>query len=69
MPLYEYKCKDCGTILTELRMASEREEPLQCPHCNGAAEVIFSTFATSSGNISSGARPGCYSSDDVCGPT
>jgi putative FmdB family regulatory protein len=68
MPLYEYKCSDCGAVLTELRKASEREEPLQCPHCNGRAEVIFSTFATSSAGGSAG-RPGCYSSDDVCGPT
>ena len=68
MPLYEYKCRDCGTILTELRKASEREEPLQCPHCAGTADVILSTFATSSGS-GPPARPGCYSSDDVCGPT
>lgn len=69
MPLYEYRCRDCGKILTELRRASEREEPLQCPHCDGTADVILSTFATSSGNSGPGARPGCYSSDDVCGPT
>jgi putative FmdB family regulatory protein len=68
MPLYEYKCRQCGKILTELRKASEREEPLQCPHCGGEADVILSTFATSSGG-SPGARPGCYGSDDVCGPT
>jgi putative FmdB family regulatory protein len=69
MPLYEYKCKDCGAILSELRKASEREDPLQCPHCNGVADVIFSTFATSSGDRNPGPRPGCYTSDDACGPT
>jgi putative FmdB family regulatory protein len=69
MPLYEYRCKSCGAVLTELRKASEREEPLECPHCQGSAEVIFSTFATSTGTSGPGSRPGCYSSDDVCGPT
>lgn len=69
MPLYEYRCRDCARILTELRKASEREEPVQCPDCGGEADVILSTFATSAGSSGPGARPGCYGSDDVCGPT
>jgi putative FmdB family regulatory protein len=65
MPLYEYKCNGCGQINSELRPASDREEPLECPHCGGAAEVILSTFATTSGD----ARPECWTSDTTCGPT
>jgi putative FmdB family regulatory protein len=65
MPIYEYKCNNCEKVLSELRNASEREEPLECPHCGGTTEVILSTFATSSGD----SRPGCYTSDDNCGPT
>jgi putative FmdB family regulatory protein len=69
MPLYEYKCDGCGAVLTELRKHSERQEPVECPHCKGQAHVILSTFATSSGDAASATRPGCYTSDDACGPT
>jgi len=67
MPLYEYKCKSCGEVISELRTASQREEPLECPHCNGVAEVILSTFATPGGDA--GSRPDCWTSDTNCGPT
>jgi putative FmdB family regulatory protein len=66
MPLYEYKCTACGEIISELRSASEREKPLECPTCGGEAEVILSTFATGGASQS---RPGCWTSDANCGPT
>ena len=66
MPLYEYKCNGCGQIVSELRPAAEREEPLACPHCNGVAEVILSTFSTSGGGDG---KPDCWTSDANCGPT
>lgn len=69
MPLYEYQCTGCGAILTELRSASQREDPVRCPHCGGEARVMLSTFSTSSGDGAGAVRPGCYRSDDACGPT
>jgi putative FmdB family regulatory protein len=65
MPIYEYKCDGCGKVTTELRPNSEREEPLECPRCNGSAEVILSTFATTTGD----SKPDCWSSVSDCGPT
>ena len=65
MPIYEYKCPKCGEVTSELRSMSEREDPLECPRCGAAAEVILSRFATGKGD----SRPGCWSSVDTCGPT
>lgn len=67
MPIYEYKCKDCGQIVSELRRMAEREAPLACPQCGGEAEVVLSQF--SAGRGSSGAQD--WSPCDECssGPT
>lgn len=43
MPIYEYKCTQCGAV-------EERHEPVgsaishSCPECGGEAQRVFSTF-------------------------
>lgn len=32
MPMYEYKCKNCGKIFVELRKINE-ETKIECPEC------------------------------------
>lgn len=64
MPLYEYKCKKCRLVFSELRKISEREKKISCPQCGAAAEVMFSGFSQVSGS-SSGADS-CPVSDS-CG--
>lgn len=64
MPMYEYKCKKCETVFSELRQISERTKPIACPECDGTAEVIISTFAQGKGSAPScgnpsGPVPGC----------
>jgi putative FmdB family regulatory protein len=41
MPLYEFRCPDCG-IFDEWRTMSESNNPALCPHCQAAAKRIFS---------------------------
>lgn len=66
MPIYEYKCKKCGEVTSELRLMAQREEPLECPACGGEAEVILSPFAAGRRSKSGGAwTPPC----DDCGST
>jgi putative FmdB family regulatory protein len=57
MPLYEYRCEKCQIVFAELRKLSEREDPIECPQCGGAASIIFSSFAQTSGT--SGASGSC----------
>ncbi len=44
MPLYEFKCKDCGLIFEELVFYSDIKEVL-CPKCSGNAERVLSTLS------------------------
>ena len=48
MPIYEYKCQDCGTKFEKLVRRSEGPE-LECPSCGQKhLEQEFSTFAAHS---------------------
>jgi putative FmdB family regulatory protein len=55
MPMYEYKCDECGRVFSELRKIADREKPIDCPDCGGKGRVIMSTFA--GGGSSSDACP------------
>ena len=33
MPIYEYRCKECGTAFEKIRPMREAEEPTDCPRC------------------------------------
>ncbi len=46
MPLYEYRCEDCGRRFEILQRMGEGAEGLACPHCgSGRVAKQFSTFA------------------------
>src|SRR5438270_7203211 len=46
MPLYEYKCKQCGRH-TEKRQKFSDPEITECPYCNGPLERVISAPAIS----------------------
>jgi putative FmdB family regulatory protein len=68
MPLYEYKCADCGITFEKLRPMSKADAPLSCTLC-GSAETLraislFSAISKASDGGSraiSGAGGGCGS--------
>ncbi|MCS7202570.1 MAG: zinc ribbon domain-containing protein [Dictyoglomus sp.] len=44
MPIYEYKCKDCGNIFEKL---TYKEEEIECPNCGGKnIKKLISLFAS-----------------------
>jgi len=46
MPLYEYKCRDCGTVFEELVGKTVPDSMPLCPKCGSDnCERLFSTFA------------------------
>jgi len=50
MPIYEYKCQDCGTKFEKLMRRSGAAE-LKCPSCGQAhLQQELSTFAAHSGS-------------------
>ena len=45
MPLYEYRCADCGYYLEALKRASAAPGGVTCPRCGASMQKQFSTFA------------------------
>ena len=47
MPLYEYRCEQCGRAFELLRRMSDADRDLVCPECRSQqVRRLFSTFAT-----------------------
>lgn len=64
MPVFEYKCKECGTVYDVLHKSSSSKEDVVCPKCSSKKNVkLVSSFSSSfKSDNSSG---GC--SDGSCG--
>ena len=67
MPIYEYRCQDCGEKFEKLVRGNSEQPELACPNCGGKqAQKLLSTFGTSgfstTPNLSS-------SSPDLCRPS
>ncbi|HEY9814273.1 MAG: zinc ribbon domain-containing protein [Leptolyngbya sp. DLM2.Bin15] len=41
MPLYEFRCADCGPF-EQWRAMAEAKNPMHCPECHEVAKRIFS---------------------------
>ena len=57
MPLYEYRCHDCGEF-TALRSLADYNAPMYCPECNAVAVKIVSVpnINLNSGSLSAIAK-------------
>ncbi|HLX09519.1 MAG TPA: zinc ribbon domain-containing protein [Thermoanaerobaculia bacterium] len=75
MPLYEYRCRDCGNQFEILQRLGAGAAGLTCTGCGAAAlDKQFSTFATTGGaGDDAMAAAGCEAPDcgagagDCCG--
>ncbi|MDZ4796939.1 MAG: zinc ribbon domain-containing protein [Bryobacteraceae bacterium] len=63
MPIYEYKCAECGSKYEQIRRMSEADSGLECPGCKSekVSRELYSTFATTSSSGSGQQMPmmGC----------
>jgi putative FmdB family regulatory protein len=50
MPLYEFRCSECG-IFDEWRTMAECNVPAYCPSCNTVGRRIFSAPMVLSGSL------------------
>ncbi len=65
MPIYEYKCKQCGNLFEELTLSANSNTSVKCPKCNGTSDRQVSSFAAISSNTGSN----CQMPDGSCGMT
>lgn len=67
MPVFEYKCKDCGSKYDMFHKSSLNQEEVTCPKCGSTKnKKLFSAFATansSEGDFSSSCASGNCSTD------
>ena len=63
MPIYEYKCEDCGTKFEKLVRRSTETSEIECPSCGEKhLKQEFSTFAAhASGSPKAADGPMCPS--------
>ena len=67
MPIYEYRCSECGKRSTALLPRFSSPDPA-CPHCARAGlRRLVSTFATARSGDDSGGGDDDYSGDDFGG--
>ena len=50
MPLYEFKCDECG-VFDQWRTMAESSAPANCPECQAPAKRIFSAPVLLSGSL------------------
>lgn len=63
MPLYEYRCRECGNRFEVLQRLGQGAEGLTCPKCGAQQlEKQYSTFASAGGTAQGGSAAG------GCGP-
>ncbi len=59
MPIYRYKCSDCGEEFDFLHKSPGASEEVVCPKCGSKkAEKLLSSFSVSGGDSSS-SGPSC----------
>ncbi|MGE5112630.1 MAG: FmdB family zinc ribbon protein [Acidobacteriaceae bacterium] len=64
MPIFEYKCKDCGKKFEAIVIGSRKPE---CPACQSKKlEKQLSTFAVRANSSSAGSMP-CGAPTGACG--
>lgn len=66
MPVFEYKCDDCGKKFEVLHKSSANLEEVKCPDCQSLNyKKLLSSFSASVGSSSEFSAPSC--SDGSCG--
>lgn len=62
MPVFEYKCNDCGSKYDFFHKSSVNKDEATCPKCGSTKnKKLFSAFATSNSSDSSFSSSSCES--------
>jgi putative FmdB family regulatory protein len=68
MPLYEYRCRECGERFEVLQRMGEGAAGLECPRCGAqSADKQLSTFAAAASGSPASVTAGCGGGGGGCG--
>jgi putative FmdB family regulatory protein len=71
MPVFDYRCSDCGTTYDVYHKVKEISEDVVCPHCGSPSHKKLMSAATVSmggkSSSSSFSPPPCESGGECCG--
>jgi putative FmdB family regulatory protein len=70
MPVFDYRCNDCGTTYDIYHKVKEITDDVICPHCGSAAhKKLMSAATVSVGTKSSSSYdpPSCETGGGCCG--
>ncbi len=68
MPIYEYRCSECGEKFEKLVRSSSNQTEIHCPNCDAdKVERQVSVFGFSGGSSTS--FGGSFSSGSSCAPS
>jgi len=60
MPIYEYRCEDCGTVFEKLARTSGTPLEVECPNCGSRnCQKAFSLFGMLGSSLARGAGSSC----------
>ncbi len=67
MPIYEYKCSDCGEVSEILTGMGSRDEPATCKHCGSSdmERILSTSFISVKGGMQKGGTT-CCGRDERC---
>ena len=66
MPLYDYKCRNCGQTTEMFRRVQDRDDAPACPDCSAPTEKLITTQMMA--NTGRGSRLPCWVSHLDSGP-
>ncbi|MBT3273677.1 MAG: zinc ribbon domain-containing protein [Spirochaetales bacterium] len=70
MPIFEYRCKSCGTVSEYLTGVSSENQNLECVHCGGSElskQFTIAAFSSSSPSTRAEAPPCGAAPGETCG--
>jgi putative FmdB family regulatory protein len=43
MPLYDFKCPECDSVIEQHLRVDDRNKPIECPHCGCVMQRMITT--------------------------
>jgi len=59
MPIYEYRCHECGEKFEKLVRLSTSTSEIECPKCGSRVDKLISAFSTRTSSTTAASTSAC----------